>query len=93
MAAYACWCCGHRTLPEEPPGTFTLCPVCFWEDDVALGLDRAGGANSVSLREARANFERYGACDEAARPHVRPPGSEELPRTEWSQDELPGDPG
>ena len=25
---YACPCCGYLTLPEEPPGTFDICPVC-----------------------------------------------------------------
>ncbi len=47
------------TLTEEPPGTFEVCPVCGWEDDDAQARDPdfAGGANRVSLREARANFE------------------------------------
>ena len=77
MAAYACRCCGHTTLTEEPPGTFEVCRVCFWEDDVDLGPDGTGGANSVSLRRARENFAAYGACDEAARAHVRPPRDDE----------------
>lgn len=29
---YTCPCCGYRTL-EEPPGTFDICEICFWEDD------------------------------------------------------------
>ena len=30
---YHCPCCGYRTLSEQPPGTFEICPVCYWEDD------------------------------------------------------------
>jgi rubredoxin len=33
MGRYACSCCGYLTLDEQPPGTFDICPVCWWEDD------------------------------------------------------------
>lgn len=39
MNKYKCKCCGYYTLSEKPldhngyPGTFEICPVCFWEDD------------------------------------------------------------
>jgi len=29
---YPCPCCGHRLLGEMP-GSYEICPVCFWEDD------------------------------------------------------------
>jgi hypothetical protein len=41
--------------------------------------DYAAGANRLSLNQARANFEAFGACDEAAREHVRPARQEEQP--------------
>jgi hypothetical protein len=70
---WPCPCCGHRTLAEEPPGTYLICPVCFWEDDPIQfdDVDRRGGANSVSLVEARRNVRSFGASDERALPHVR----------------------
>ncbi len=60
---YACTCCGFLTLSEEPPGTFAICPVCYWEDDdVQFNNPMYGaGANAVSLIEARKNFHQYGA--------------------------------
>ena len=33
MIKHKCVCCGNYTINEEPPGTFEICPVCFWEDD------------------------------------------------------------
>jgi rubredoxin len=76
---YACPCCGFLTLPEKPPGTFAVCPVCFWEDDDAQFRDPtyAGGANQVSLVEARKNFRDYGAVKHEFREQVRAPLPEE----------------
>ena len=60
---YTCFCCGFKTLTEQPPGSFEICPVCFWEDDPAQAANPslAGGANKVSLSEARQNFLSFGA--------------------------------
>jgi hypothetical protein len=69
------------TLPERRPGTFEICPVCFWEDD-GVQLDDAslrGGANEVSLLEARENFRRFGAIEARFLWHVRPPLPREIP--------------
>ncbi|WP_372448711.1 CPCC family cysteine-rich protein [Streptomyces musisoli] len=30
--SYPCPCCGHRVLGRMP-GSYEICPVCFWEDD------------------------------------------------------------
>lgn len=72
---YACPCCGYPTLDEKPPGTFAICPVCFWEDDEVQYRDTeyAGGANEVSLSQARENFAAFGASDERYRSKVRRP--------------------
>lgn len=29
---FACPCCGYHTFGAQPPGTYIVCPVCFWED-------------------------------------------------------------
>lgn len=76
---YRCPCCGCFTM-DEPEGSFGICPVCFWEDDPAQirDPDLEGGANRVSLEQARANFAEFGACDENAVPFVRVPTAEEI---------------
>ncbi len=79
---YACPCCGYLTLTEAPPGTFAICPVCFWEDDNVQFDDPSyeGGANRISLIEARRNFMKFGARSEAHRHLVRGPTDDEKPR-------------
>jgi hypothetical protein len=82
---FGCPCCGHRTLSEAPPGTFESCPVCGWEDDNVQfdDPDCAGGANRVSLRQARRNFLEFGASEERRRQHVRPPAPGEERDPDW----------
>nr|WP_175560490.1 CPCC family cysteine-rich protein [Janthinobacterium lividum] len=48
-----CPCCGAKTISE--PGQYEICEVCNWEDDPVQCAepDYAGGANHVSLNEAR----------------------------------------
>jgi hypothetical protein len=71
---HQCPCCDYYTLDAR--GSYHICPVCYWEDDgLDLGeLDRVSGANHLTLRRARANFERVGAADEAAVGLVASPG-------------------
>ncbi|MBR2565522.1 MAG: hypothetical protein IKE29_12975 [Paenibacillus sp.] len=78
---YACPCCEYLTLSEDPPGTFEICPVCYWEDDNLQYSDpeRLGGANSISLREARKNFKKHGAISLEFLDAVRLPLQEEQP--------------
>ncbi len=51
---YTCPCCGYKTIEEEPPGTYEICNICYWEDDEVQfnDPDFEGGANEVSLRQA-----------------------------------------
>ena len=81
MARFACPCGGYLTLESESPGSYELCPVCWWEDDVGQFDDpeSVGGANRVSLREARENYRRAGVCDADGRGHIRPPQADEIP--------------
>jgi hypothetical protein len=76
---FPCPCCNLLTLPEAPPGSFFVCPVCGWEDDnVQFKLpDLAVGANHVSLNQARINFRQLGYAEERARYLVRRPLPEE----------------
>lgn len=78
---FACVCCGYRTLDEEPPGTFQICPVCYWEDDGVQAADEsATGANAVSLLQAKENFRSIGASDSKHRTAVLVSASNHEPR-------------
>ncbi len=78
---YPCPCCGFLTLDQKPPGSYAICPVCWWEDDgvQARDPDYAGGANKVSLRQAQENFRRFGASEAEFTSNVRRPRTEEIP--------------
>ena len=70
---FACPCCESYCLAEA--GGFEICEVCGWEDDptqeVQPGL--AGGANKVSLIQARETYRLTGHSDPAARRRPRLP--------------------
>lgn len=71
-----CKCCGCLTIEEE----YDICPVCFWEADhyQEKNPDYAGGANDVSLIQAKENYLRFGACEQRFIDHVREPLPEEI---------------
>ncbi len=77
---YQCPCCGCYTYDNKPTGDFSICPVCFWEDDPVQLEDETfkGGANDVCLLEARENYKKYGACEKRFIRNVRKPLEEEL---------------
>jgi hypothetical protein len=70
LSQFRCPCCGHFTLTEE--GHYEICPVCFWEDDPIQSQNEifAGGANRMSLREARQNYKLLGAISADVLRHV-----------------------
>ena len=72
-----CACCGYLTILEE----YDICPVCFWEADGVQERDPsfAGGANHVSLIEARAFYLSVGASEPRWTGNVRPPQPHEIP--------------
>jgi hypothetical protein len=78
---YPCPCCGYLTLPEPPTGTYEICQVCFWEDDNIQfdDPDYEGGANTVSLRQARENFRKFGVSELRFESNVRQPRPDEVP--------------
>ena len=49
-------------MDEPPPGTWLICDVCEWEDDPVQfeNIDQEGGANRVSLRQAREFYRTLG---------------------------------
>lgn len=57
---FACQCCGQPTLSER--NAYEICSVCLWEDDPVQISDPsyAGGANSISLAEAREKWRHIG---------------------------------
>jgi hypothetical protein len=76
-----CPCCGFYTLSQEPPCSYEICPVCFWEGDGVQfdDPDYAGGANRVSLNEARRRFRATGMSEPGFASHVRSPRPDEYP--------------
>ncbi|MGM0924766.1 MAG: CPCC family cysteine-rich protein [Bacillota bacterium] len=82
---YTCPCCGYKTLDEEPPGTYDICSICFWEDDGVQYSDPdfEGGANQASLRQAQQNFVKFGACEEGCIKFVRKPNKEDIKDLNW----------
>ena len=76
---YQCNCCGFRTLTVS--NGYEVCPVCFWEDDPVQNEDpqNSGGANSLSLEQARRNYIEMGASQREFLNKIRPPTPEEMP--------------
>lgn len=82
---YKCPCCGYYTFVKKPPGTYAICPVCYWEDDRVqyLNPEYAGGANTISLIQARKNYLEIGACSKEHLDFVRMPVEDELRGQNW----------
>ena len=50
---HRCPVCGEYEFPSED--SYDICPICGWEDD---GYFEGGGANDMSLEEAKDNFKQ-----------------------------------
>jgi hypothetical protein len=70
---------------RDAPGSYEICPLCFWEDDLVQlrWPNYGGGANRPSLIEAQANVRRYGAMESRFKENVRPPHFDEPLDPEW----------
>lgn len=68
------------TFDYRPNGDHDICPVCFGEDDpVQLENENfRGGANHVSLVQARKNSAEFGASEFEMLKYVRKPKKDEL---------------
>lgn len=87
LLKYFCPCCGYDTFTEEPPGTYNICPICFWEDDPIQykDPDYKGGANRVSLRQGQLNYEKYGACEKEMVKNVTKPMKDNKRNPSWKK--------
>ena len=77
MEKSQCACCFYYTVE----GVVTdICPVCFWQKDFYQEeqIDDDDAPNTISLREARKNYKKYGVSDPEFKKYVRPPLEEEL---------------
>lgn len=82
--AYPCPCCGHLNL-GEPPGSYEICVVCFWEDD-AVQLrwpTYEGGANRPSLIDSQRAYAEQGAMEYRFTGIVRKPTAAEAREPSW----------
>ena len=81
VKGYACPCCGYLTRGQEDHSSYEICPVCFWEDDPAQFNDPnyEGGANDMSLNQARKNYKSFGAIDKRFLKDIRKPMPNEAP--------------
>jgi hypothetical protein len=81
VTQFPCPCCGFLTRSTEEHGTYEICPVCNWEDDGVQYGDPTfwGGANILSLNEAKENFKEFGASMKEDLPYVRSPLADEYP--------------
>ncbi|MBT2468919.1 hypothetical protein J7E97_13800 [Streptomyces sp. ISL-66] len=81
MTTGASPCIVCRNLTVGVPGNHEICPVCGWQDDGGDYRDPdryVGGPNHVTLREARQNYEEFGASERRRVDRVRPPLPEEV---------------
>ncbi|MCL2853727.1 MAG: hypothetical protein FWE20_12000 [Defluviitaleaceae bacterium] len=80
MSRVRCPCCGYFTH-EEGLELFEICEVCGWQyNGVAHDKpDMSGGANKVSLNQARENLKEFGASELRFRSNMRAPMQEEMP--------------
>ena len=89
---FPCPCCGHLVF-DQPPGSYDICHVCFWEDDnIQLRWpDWAGGANRPSLMKSQSDFVQFGAMEDGFRSNVRAPLPEEPIDDGWRPIDLDRD--
>ncbi|WP_239990193.1 CPCC family cysteine-rich protein [Corticimicrobacter populi] len=81
---FTCPCCGYLMF-SEPPGSYDICPICFWEDDgfQLYYPEQSGGANPSSLLTAQVNFIQFGACDRAMASKTRTITPDDIRDERW----------
>ncbi len=77
---YKCPCCNHNTMSNDDSLMYDICPVCYWENDPIQNIDEnfIGGANKVSLAQARKNYIEFGASSIEFLNKVRKPLDNEM---------------
>ena len=82
---YPCPCCGYLVF-AKPPGSFDICPICYWEDSYPQLNDPYfhGGPNGgVSLIEAQQNYAAMGSSQLRFKPPVGRPGPGDVRDPGW----------
>ena len=61
---YTCPCCGYKTFVNDRDAE-EICKICYWQNDIdqVINPNYDGGANEVSLSQARKNYLEFGASD------------------------------
>ena len=92
MLKYQCPCCGYLIF-DKRPGSYDICPICFWEDDLSQlrFAFTEGGANRVSLLEGQKNYQQQGVCELHLKQHVRLPLADERQEDGWRMLDLQRD--
>lgn len=73
-----CPCCNYKTLPKGEYGLYSICPICFWENDGTGNPEDYSSPNQMTLAQGRKNFLESGACDKNGKLHVRMPKDNEI---------------
>lgn len=81
---YPCPCCGHLVFAQAP-GSYDICPICFWEDDVVQlrWPDYRGGANRPCLGDAQIEYAGAGAIERRFTGIVRGASADEPVEPGW----------
>lgn len=81
---FPCPCCGYLTL-QEGPGSYDICPICFWEDDnVQLRWPSySGGANAPCLIDAQRSYAGSGAYSTHVLKYVVSPSRSDVMDDGW----------
>jgi hypothetical protein len=71
-----CPCCNYKTLEER--GQYTICRVCFWEDDGSDDESKYSSVNRMYLKEAKENFLKDGFINQSAKKFVDSRGKDKF---------------
>lgn len=80
---YPCPCCGYLMF-EDLPGSYEICAICFWEDDISqLRFPHTTGANNASLLDAQKHYSVFGACEKRLVDFIRLASHLDVRESEW----------
>lgn len=89
---YPCPCCGYLMF-TEPPGSYDICEICFWEDDMFQlkfpNLDL--GPNHISLIDAQKHYKKFGVSELRIKKYVRKVTKDDRRDPQWRQIDISKD--
>lgn len=76
-----CPCCGRITIPNHGDALAYICPVCCWEIDLFIHSENepSDQNHGLTLKQARWNYQKYGAVLPHLRQYSRAPKEDERP--------------